>query len=203
MGVRTGFVYKTEDDLIGDVPARSGSRASSPRPTTFLDIGVDGRSGTADDRNLTFYGIPTATFNTLDRSAQQMNVDQYARYKTFEASVNRRYADKWSASFGGAYTMQHDFATGAPQYTPNNPGVGDRTGWGFKASGSYDAPWGIRLSPVFRHQAGANYARTLTITAPRRVLAGRRPAARRPMPMRPTRTAKTTSTSSTFAPRSS
>ena len=80
--------------------------------------------------------------------------------------MNRRYANKWSASFGGAYTMLHDFFAGAPQYTPNNPGVGDRTGWGFKATASYDAPWGIRLSPVFRHQSGANYARTLTITAP-------------------------------------
>ena len=26
--------------------------------------------------------------------------------------------------------------------------------WNFKASGSYDAPWGIRISPVLRHQSG-------------------------------------------------
>ena len=165
MGVRTGFVYKTEDDLIGTFQPGAGPELFTT-PYTFLDIGVDGRSGTADDRNLTYLGIPTATFNTLDRSNQQMNVNQFARYKTFEASLNRRYADKWSASMGFGYTMQHDFATGAPQYTPNNPGVNDRTGWGFKATGSYDAPYGIRLSPVFRHQSGANYARTLTITAP-------------------------------------
>jgi hypothetical protein len=165
MGLRAGYVYKTEDDLIGTFqPGAGPEHFTTPYP--FLDIGVDGRSGTADDRTLTFYGVPTATFNALDRSNQQMNVDRYSRYKTIEASVNRRYSNKWSASFGGAYTMMHDFFAEAPQYTPNNPGVGDRTGWGFKASASYDGPWGVRFSPIFRHQSGANYARTLTITAP-------------------------------------
>jgi hypothetical protein len=165
MGLRAGFVYKTEDDLIATFVPGAGPEVFTT-PYNFTDIGLDGRSGTADDRILTFMGIPTAVYNTLDRSAIQMNVDQFARYKTVEASVNRRYSNKWSASMGGAYTQQHDFAAGAPQYTPNNPGVGDRSTWNFKATASYDAPFGIRLSPVFRHQSGVNYARTLTITAP-------------------------------------
>ncbi len=165
MGLRAGFVYKTEDDLIAQV--QPGTPASIfTTPFQFADIGVDGRAGTADDRSLTFYGVPTATYNTLDRSVVQMNTDQFSRYKTVEASINRRYANKWSASFGGSYTMLHDFFNGRPQDTPNNPGVGDRTTWNFKATASYDAPWGIRLSPVFRHQSGANYARTLTISVP-------------------------------------
>ena len=58
-----------------------------------------------------------------------------------------------------------DFPNGFPQ-NPNSPGVEDRTAWNFKATGSYDAPWGIRLSPVLRHQSGVNFARTLTIPAP-------------------------------------
>ena len=113
LGMRAGFVYKTEDDLIDTSYQPFRGLDAYTVPFTYVDIGVDGRSGTSDDRNLTFYGIPTATFNTLNRANQQMNVDQFSRYKTIEASVNRRYADKWSASFGGAYTMQHDFATGA------------------------------------------------------------------------------------------
>ena len=47
---------------------------------------------------------------------------------------------------------------------PNNPGLEDRSQWNFKASGSYDAPYGIRISPVIRHQSGANYARTAAIS---------------------------------------
>ena len=49
---------------------------------------------------------------------------------------------------------------------PNLPFEGERTQWSFKATGSYDAPFGIRLSPVIRHQSGANFARTYTVAAP-------------------------------------
>ena len=51
MGMRAGFVYKTEDDLIGD--RRPGPRArTAPTPcrSPFIDIGVDGVRGTADDQ---------------------------------------------------------------------------------------------------------------------------------------------------------
>ena len=59
---------------------------------------------------------------------------------------------------------------GYPQ-NPNQPGVENRTLRSVKATGSYDAPYGIRLSPVLRHQSGANYARTLSITAPSGLIA--------------------------------
>ncbi|MGH9202689.1 MAG: hypothetical protein ACRD2A_15800, partial [Vicinamibacterales bacterium] len=59
MGVRTGFVYKTEDDLFetyqpfrGVAPFADAFTA----PFTFVDIGVDGLRGTADDRSLTYLG---------------------------------------------------------------------------------------------------------------------------------------------------
>jgi hypothetical protein len=66
---------------------------------------------------------------------------------------------------GYGFTMSHDFPNGFPQ-NPNQPGEDDRTVWNFKAAGSYDAPAGIRISPVLRHQSGANFARTLSISAP-------------------------------------
>jgi hypothetical protein len=94
-----------------------------------------------------------------------MNTDQYSRYKTFEMSLNKRYGSRWSGQMGFGHTWMTDFPNG-PQRNPNNPGVQDRTIWNFKASASYDAPGGVRISPVLRHQSGANYARTLTITAP-------------------------------------
>ncbi|HYE85159.1 MAG TPA: hypothetical protein VEA16_02300, partial [Vicinamibacterales bacterium] len=162
MGVRAGFVYKTEDDLFATMqPDRPASLFTVPY--SFTDNGVDGRAGTSDDRTLRFLGIPNAGIP----SARQvvMTVDQYARYKTFESSINKRYGNKWSGSLGFGYTMLTDFPNG-PQRNPNNPGAQDRTLWNFKASGSYDAPLGIRLSPVVRHQSGSNFARTITITAP-------------------------------------
>jgi hypothetical protein len=164
MGARAGFVYKTEDDLIATFqPGRPPSAFTVPY--AFNDNGVDGRAGTADDKTLTFYGMPNSQAANYPITETQMNVDQYSRYKTIEASVNKRYGSRWSGSAGFGYTMMTDFPNG-PQRNPNNPGVEDRTLWTFKASGSYDAAWGIRISPVLRHQSGVNYARTVTISAP-------------------------------------
>ncbi len=164
MGVRAGFVYKTEDDLIATYQPFRGPSAFTV-PYTFVDIGVDGRSGTADDRNLTLYGIPNANLANFPNTQVVQNVDQYSRYKTYEVSMNKRYGNKWSGSLGYGFTQLSDFPNG-PVRNPNNPGLEERTIWNFKGTGSYDAPYGIRVSPVLRHQSGANYARTLSITAP-------------------------------------
>jgi hypothetical protein len=79
--------------------------------------------------------------------------------------MNRRPRINTSDLTLGRYTMLHDFPNGFPA-NPMQPGVEDRSTWNFKASGSYDAPKGIRISPVLRHQSGANFARTATISVP-------------------------------------
>ena len=164
MGMRAGFVYKTEDDLIATYqPGRPLSAYSVPY--NYTDIGVDGRSGTADDRVLTFYGFPNAQAANFPTNSVVMNLPNLGRYKTYEVSLNKRYGSKWSGSMGYGFTQQHNFPNGYPQ-NPNQPGVDDRTLWNFKMSGSYDGPAGIRISPVLRHQAGANFARTLSISTP-------------------------------------
>jgi hypothetical protein len=162
---RIGFVYKTEDDLISNNYQLERGLSAFTTPYTFVDIGVDGRRGTSDDRDLTFYAMPNSLASQFPTTQYVTNVDQYSRYKTFEASVSKRYSNRWSASLGGAYTWLKDFPNG-PQRNPNNPGVESYSHWNFKATATYDAPYGIRLSPVLRHQAGVNYARELTITAP-------------------------------------
>jgi hypothetical protein len=169
IGLRGGFVYKTEDDLTATYQPFRGLNAYTT-PYTFVDIGVDGRAGTADDRNLTFLGLPSANAANFPTTSVVQNVPQYSRAKNVELSINKRYGNRWSASLGGAYTWLTDFPNGYPQ-NPNQPGVEDRTLWNLKATGSYDAPWGIRVSPVLRHQSGGNYARTLAITAPAGLIA--------------------------------
>jgi hypothetical protein len=165
IGLRTGFVYKTEDNLFSlYVPTRGPDvYAASGVPFTFTDIGVDGTRGTADDRVLNFVGLPTA--GNFSTKQIEMNTPQYSRYKTFETSMNKRYGNKWSANLGGSFTWLTDFPNGFPQ-NPAQPGAESRTQWNFKASGSYDAPFGIRISPVLRHQSGTAYARTGTLTFP-------------------------------------
>ena len=167
LGARAGFVYKTEDDLLTPTnyqPYRGPETYTAP--FTFRDNGLDGVANTADDRILNLLGFNTALAAQYPATVVVTNVPQYARYKTFEGSMNKRYSNRWSASLGGAYTMMKDFPnTPAYPQNPNQPGVEDRSTWSFKASGSYDAKWGIRLSPVLRHQSGVNFARTLTLPA--------------------------------------
>jgi hypothetical protein len=172
LGVRTGFVYKTEDDLIDDYQPGRGLQVYEQFgvPFDFVDIGLDGRRGTADDRTLTLIGLPSADAATrFPATSVVMNLPTYARYKTFEASMSKRYGNRWSANIGGAYTWMTDFPADFPQ-AAGAPGAQDRSVWNFKASGSYDAPFGIRLSPVLRHQSGVNYARELTVSAPAGIL---------------------------------
>ncbi len=168
IGVRTGFVYKTEDNLLNTyIPGRGlDVYAANGVPFSFTDIGLDGVRGTSDDRVIQMVGLPSANAATLFPDTQfVMNLPQFARYKTYELSMSKRHGNNWSATIGGGFTWTKDFPNDYPQ-SPNQPGVQDRTGWGIKASGTYDAPYGIRLSPVLRHQSGVQYARQLTIAVP-------------------------------------
>ena len=152
MGVRAGFVYKTEDDLItpNNYQTLRGAGARTRLPFTFIDIGVDGVRGTADDRNVTMLGFPTANAAAVpDRRSSSANVPQFSRYKTVEASMNKRYGNKWSASLGGSYTMMNDFPNNYPQ-NPNNPGAEDRSTWSFKATAQ------LRRAVGHPHLAGAS-----------------------------------------------
>ncbi len=167
MGIRAGYVYKTEDDLIQTYQPGRGLDAykTAGVPFTFIDNGLDGIRGTADDRNISMVGLPSAQASSFPATQVVMNVPQYGRYSTYEVSMNRRYSNRWSANMGGSWTKQENFPNNYPQ-NPNQPGVENRTLWNFKATASYDAKGGVRISPVLRHQAGLNYARTGTIVAP-------------------------------------
>jgi hypothetical protein len=169
MGARAGFVYKTEDDLFETYQPGRGVAPFADAftvPFTFVDIGVDGVRGTSDDRNLTYLGLPQSAAAQFPIAQQVMTTPRFARFKTFELATTKRFSNRWSASAGGSYTMMHDFPTGGYPQNPNLPFDQHRTTWNFKATGMYDAGWGVRLSPVIRHQSGTNYARTLTVSVP-------------------------------------
>jgi hypothetical protein len=170
MGLRAGFVYKTEDDLITNQYQLERPPSAYTVPFTFVDRGVDGVLNTADDRTLNLLGFPTAQAANFPATSYVTNLDQFGRYKTAEVSMNRRYANRWSGQAGFGFTWMNNFPNnlnnlnGFPQ-NPNQPGAEERTVWNFKASGSYDAAWGIRISPVLRHQSGVNFAREIVLPA--------------------------------------
>ena len=172
MGIRAGYVYKTEDNLIGiGVPGRDGRNGAYSSAFTYNDIGADNVRNTADDQVLTLYGMPTSQAGQFPLDQVVENLPRQSRYDTIEVSMNRRYAGKWSASIGGAYTWLDDFPATVANSWPRNaslPGQLNRVTWNLKATGSYDAGWGIRLSPVFAtSRAATTRVRSACRPAPR------------------------------------
>jgi len=150
VGVRVGGVYYTVKNQTGTFqPLRPASAYTVP--FNIIDPGPDGITGTSDDR--------IVTNNVITNSPDNGN------YKTFEASINKRQSHNYSLSGGFGYTWRHDFPYGYPN-TPNGPGAYDFTSYGLKMSGTYNAPFGILLSAIYRFQAGENFARRLSVTTP-------------------------------------
>jgi hypothetical protein len=116
-----------------------------------------GCSNTADDQTLTFLGIPRSALSQFPATTVIQNVDRYGRFRTIEATVTKRHSNRFSFVVGGSHTWSTSFPFNAPN-TPNSPGALDFTRWDLKASGTYDGPWGLKFSPVLRHQAGSNSA---------------------------------------------
>ena len=180
LGIRAGYVYKTNDDLWMQYQPFRGPDAYTASYNA-PDIGPDGLSGTADDTVRTFRAIPNAALGS--NTSVVMTVPAFGRFHNIEFSGSKRLSNRWSAGVGYGYTWSEEHGsfmanntvastqanpgptTGYPQ-TGNDPGAHEYTGWGFKAYGTYEGPWGIRFSPVFRHQAGANYGRTISVPAP-------------------------------------
>jgi hypothetical protein len=170
LGARVGFVYKSNHDLWENESIGARPHSLYTQEFGFTDIGVDGARGTADDNVITMLGIPTSVASANPVRNVVQNVDAQATYKTVEASMMKRMRDRWSATIGGAYTRTDDFPNGYPS-NPNGLFDAQYTRWDFKVTGTYDGPWGVRFSPVFRHQAGPAFGRTVSVSSTNPVLA--------------------------------
>jgi hypothetical protein len=114
--------------------------------------------------------VPSANANALfPLTNVVMNVPSSGKYKTFEVSANKRLRNHWSLQAGGSHTWSDVFTY------PNNPNVtpeADTTRWDVKLSSTIEVPYGVRVSPLLRHQAGANFARTISVGSAAAAAAG-------------------------------
>ncbi|MCC7417483.1 MAG: TonB-dependent receptor [Acidobacteria bacterium] len=170
-GVRGGFVRRIEKQNTGNINTNQPSTAFTV-PTTVRDPGPDGRIGTPDDGgtidalNLqaAYVGLPTVTLVT--------NVPGQSEFDTIELAMNKRMNNHWSASASYSFTWAHAYRTASNTY-PDNPNScinasakcqDDTTDYSFKLNGVFELPAGFKLSPVYRFQAGNNFARTFSAT---------------------------------------
>src|SRR5678815_3995806 len=76
-------------------------------------------------------------------------------YNTVSFTLSKRQSHNYSLGAGFGYTWKHDFPLTFPN-TPNGPSEYDYRDVSFKINGTYNAKWGINISPVFRFQGGVN-----------------------------------------------
>jgi hypothetical protein len=173
LGLRAGYVYKKDNDGWQQVNVLRPFDAFNV-PVTIVDPGADGVYGNGDDANMQGFNL-----DSTSRGSSQVtqNIPGYeGTYKTLEFSANKRYGNRWSmvASYSYTWTQEYNnlyfnnrFGTAINQFSfagsfPSNPNertLNDFTSWNAKFSGSVDAGWGLRLTPMLQIQSGAPYAR--------------------------------------------
>jgi Carboxypeptidase regulatory-like domain/TonB dependent receptor len=181
-GLRTGYVWRGENQLRQRVNVNQPYAAFNV-PVTIPDPGPDGVRGNADDgADIAGYNLDPA-YASLSPSYTMTNVDgAKTNYKTWEITGTKRMSNRWSAMASYAKTWSHSFgqnSTNQSQFfgttvrqdwlpiTPNDlinassDGAMETTDWQMKFSGTYEAPFGIRIAPFLRVQSGQNFGRTI------------------------------------------
>lgn len=155
LGARVGFVYKRSNNLFEDIEVARAAGLYTDR-RTFADPGPDGLSGTADDgASFTVFDIPAATTIPASVSRLETPDENFARYKTIEFMVNKRMTNRWSLMVAAHHLWANDNLFGKPE-NPNEEIYNryDFTNWAVKVVGTYQAPFGIIVTPLLRHQSG-------------------------------------------------
>ena len=172
--MRVGFVYKKDNNGWQQQNVLRPFSAFNV-PVSIADPGPDGVVGNGDD------GAAVQAFNLDDttRGSSQLatNVPGYeGTYKTLEFSANKRYGSRYSLTASYSYIWTHEFGNnyfnnrfgtavsnfaffGSFPTNPNEHTENEFTNWNAKFSGTVDAGWGLRVTPVLKLQSGAPYGR--------------------------------------------
>jgi hypothetical protein len=179
VGLHAGFVWRRIGQLIQLNNANRPISAFSV-PTTIRDPGPDGVLGTADDGpSIPGFNLSAATL-ALPVLNELQNTSGHDDFYTLEVSGSRRQVGRWSMNASFSYRWNRDNATSyfgntlralQDVSTPNDAINTDNgqyvfTTWAIKVNGSYDAPYGIRVTPSVRNQAGQPYGRTINAGSP-------------------------------------
>jgi outer membrane receptor protein involved in Fe transport len=176
LGVRGGFVWRTERQLYQLLNANqpfSGFTVATAVP----DPGPDGVAGTSDD------GPPIGAWNLAPqylglpvRNVLTNVPDARTNYYTWEITATKRMSRGWSAVASLAHTTSYaqanilfdtNFRQNQLPVTPNDlintepNGQEKSTDIASKITASWEGPWGMKVSPVYRFQAGQNFGRTI------------------------------------------
>ena len=161
MGVRVGYTFRTDGNIGDDVElARVYSLYTLPR--TFVDPGVDGIAGNADDGPaITMFDIPGQAPASV---TEERTVDGIiATDRAIDVTFTKRMSNRFSLVTSYYFNWDRDFEF---VQNPNDERFADQTvtNWNFKIFGTYQAPWGITTTGSLRHQSGTPISRDVVLS---------------------------------------
>ena len=175
VGVHAGFVYRQIDQLSqSDNLNRPVSAYNVP-----ITIAIPNPNGTTTPGGPTLQAWNLAEANRLAPVVNFLhNTPGKDDFYNLELAANRRLNHGWSLNASYSYRWNRDNANayfgqnlrvrqdvGNPNDAINNDNGRYVFGlWTAKINGSYDAKWGIRVTPAFRMQQGQPFARTFQVT---------------------------------------
>jgi hypothetical protein len=181
LGVRVGFVWKKDQNGWQQVNVLRPFEAYNI-PVTLIDSGPDAVLGNADDGGtFTAFNLDPSLLTATNQVA--VNVPGYeGTYKTLEVAANKRFTNRWSLNASYSYTWTREFGNlyfnnrfgtavtnfsffGSFPTNPNERTDNDFTNWNAKISGTVDAGWGVRVTPVVKMQSGAPFGRIINISS--------------------------------------
>ncbi len=167
LGLRGGFVHRVQKQDSATINTNQPYDAFNI-PVTIIDPGPDGIRGNSDDGapiqafNLAaqYVGLPTVNLVT--------NVPGESEFDTYELTMTKRMSNRWMMQASATYTKSRSYRTPSTTYplnpnsliNANSKGQDETTDYTFKLNGQFEVGKGFKLSPVYRFQAGDNFART-------------------------------------------
>jgi Carboxypeptidase regulatory-like domain len=150
-----GFYYRTNERLIG-------SRNLAVPTSAYTPIEVTERSS---GRQVTVYNL-----NPAYRGLFDVLWDNYSQldtvYKGVDLRINKRLADRWMLSASGSFGRNEGDTAGElnnPNFQFRKGAVGMDVPWMLKASGIYEAPYGVMISAAIQSYAGSPESTTVQV----------------------------------------
>jgi hypothetical protein len=154
-----GFYYRTNERLIGNRNVAIPTSAYTPLDVTEVSSG----------RRVTVYNLDAAyrgRFDVLWDNFSELDTI----YKGVDLRINKRLSNRWMLT-GSASLGQNEGDT-FPTSDLNNPNFQFRTGavgmdlpWVLKASGIYEAPYGVMVAGNLQSYAGSPESTTVQVSS--------------------------------------
>jgi hypothetical protein len=167
-GVRTGLVWRGQRQRYQRLNANQPFEAFTV-PVTIRDPGPDGRVGTSDDGGeIQGFNLAPEFVGLRPQNVQKNVADSDSDFYTWEVTGTKRFSNRWSLlatfahtwvrEFENAYfgntVRQNDLRVNPNDLINTSDGRHEFTTWQAKLHGTFEAPWGLQLTPILRHQAG-------------------------------------------------